>query len=313
MKFHRFIAVLLCGLLAAAVRGADVTLTFLHINDTHGVGVTPSPTGGCSLARAAAVIRAVRAACPSNSVFLTIGGDIGLHGHDNDLLSQRQRGGAEIQVFNRLGVDLMVPGNHEFDRGADYARQMMEASAFPWLTGNLMLEGSTNRHFGAASAVFERRGVNVAFAGVSPGPQHAWHPAAAADLDIASPLAVASNICGRLRQEADLVVVLSHIGLESDILMAASAAPHLILGGHSHSECPGRTVGRTRILQARWHYEFVGRADVTLSDDDGAWRVTSITSTLLPTQNMPDDPDTLSFLRRLAAESDGAAAAMPGR
>ncbi len=75
------------------------------------------------------------------------------------------------------------------------------------------------------------------------------------------PIPVAQRVAKVLRPEVDLLIALTHIGLNQDRELAV-AAPEidLILGGHSHSvlDSPER-IGETWIAQGGSHGKFLGR------------------------------------------------------
>lgn len=98
----------------------------------------------------------------------------------------------------------------------------------------------------------------------------------------------------RLEKEADLIIAMSHLGLEGDRELAADTdGLDLILGAHTHTlmETP-EEIDRTLIVQAGAFGQHVGRLDLTLNSEkdeilDYHWILVSI-----PVQNLPPDPET---------------------
>lgn len=306
---HPFMPVRIASLLFAICQGltaevpSPVVITFLHVNDTHGVGVTPDASGDCPLARAATIIKRIRAEQGPARVFLSIGGDIGVHSHDEDLLTVKTGGMAEVLALGHLSPDVMTPGNHEFDHGLAGLQRLEAASTFPWISANVYPKGGKEPVLhGGASVRFAVGGVRVVFFGLSPGPNQQYNVLLGAkdDVDTRDEVEVGSEQVALLRPQADLLVALTHIGTVPDEALA-KAAPgiDLVLGAHSHTENPGMDVGSTRIVQARWHYQYVARVDARMVRSDGKWKVETMTSALIPTEGEKPDPEMVKVLQDL--------------
>ncbi|MDO8836960.1 MAG: 5'-nucleotidase C-terminal domain-containing protein, partial [Vicinamibacterales bacterium] len=122
---------------------------------------------------------------------------------------------------------------------------------------------------------------------------------------IADEMQTARALVPKLRAEADIVILLSHCGVNVDEKLAAEVPGiDVILGGHSHTRMPvgqfvwhsedlhADSVNGTVIAQAhQWGGE-LGRLDLRLGRNaNGHWRVVRYRSRLLPiTADMPDDP-----------------------
>ena len=57
------------------------------------------------------------------------------------LLSGIDKGAHQIDILNQMGVDVMTPGNHEFDFGADNFRTRIGEAKFPIVTSNVREPG----------------------------------------------------------------------------------------------------------------------------------------------------------------------------
>ena len=84
------------------------------------------------------------------------------------LLSTLFQGRQMIEVWNALGLDAAVFGNHEFDFGPAVLRERMQESRFPWLGANV-LDAATQRPWGGAEAALVREwsGARVGVVGVT--------------------------------------------------------------------------------------------------------------------------------------------------
>ena len=122
---------------------------------------------------------------------------------------------------------------------------------------------------------------------------------------IADEIQTARALVPKLRAEADIVILLSHCGMDMDERLAGEVPGiDVIIGGHSHTRSPvgefvwhaedlrADGVGGTVIAQAhQWGGE-IGRLDLLFArGTDGTWRVARYRARLLPiTSEMPEDP-----------------------
>jgi 5'-nucleotidase len=233
----------LCVAMAAHAqdKAAVVEVGLVHVNDVYQIGpVDPKgPRGG--LARLAGLVSELRRAHPA-TLFL-FGGDTLSPGIESGLF----KGAQMMRAWNATGLDLAVPGNHEFDFGETVARERLSESRFTWLAANLHAEPPL-----PAVKPGELRtvgGVRLGFLGLitpetvtlsKPGPHIRFE-----DL-----LAAARREAAALRaQGAEAIIALTHNNLAEDREIAASGVVDLILGGHEHHLIT-ETVGRTPILKA---------------------------------------------------------------
>jgi len=144
--------------LAAGAKAETVRLTFLHVNDIY----QHAPRDGRGgLAELGTLVERARAAA-QGPVFFTLGGDL----ISPSLASSVTRGQHMIELFNALGLDVAVLGNHEFDFGPEVTAERIAESRFPWLGTNVL--GAEGRPFGGAvaSVIREAAGLRIGFLGV---------------------------------------------------------------------------------------------------------------------------------------------------
>ncbi|MBW3622900.1 MAG: bifunctional metallophosphatase/5'-nucleotidase [Armatimonadetes bacterium] len=262
----------------ALAQGKTVLLTFLHTNDLHGRVFSgrdfdDDRQGG--LARATAIARKLRNQLPH--VFFVDSGDL-IHGSPVEFLTQ---GRSMVEAMNMAGIDVACPGNHEFDWGQDAAQAAMRRAQFPWVTANVV-ERETGQPFPPVQpyVIKEADGVRIAFFGLTTlqTVDLEWPPFINR-VRFLDPFDTAKKLVPELRKQADLVVLLSHLGAKEDALLAASVPGiDLILGGHSQSTLQRRVeIGGTVIAQAGFYGQYLGRVDLIMErkKEDG-WRVASV-------------------------------------
>lgn len=112
-----------------------------------------------------------------------------------------------------------------------------------------------------------------------------------AGVRLLDPVDVARDLVSRMRSQGVApVVVLSHLGLEQDRVLAEQVEGiDLIVGGHSHASLlQGERLGGTLLVQAGAEAELLGRVDLTLDGITG--RVLEAEASLLsvPANEPPD-------------------------
>lgn len=224
-------------------------LTLLYTNDLHG---RLTPAGADRLA----ALKAAHAPC-----LLLDSGDAVRAGN----LGCSLRGEAIHRLMNRAGYDAGALGNREFHFIAWALRRKLSAAAFPILCANLRrADGGAPPPPPRAEARFDLAGARVLCVGlcVPMIPAGHWSEAISPFRFVQPAEAIAAA-------EADVLVVLSHLGLEADRRLAAERPRiDLILGGHSHTPLavPQR-IGSTWLFQNAPHAAEVTKIEVDVDAD----------------------------------------------
>ncbi|MBS3984437.1 MAG: 5'-nucleotidase C-terminal domain-containing protein [Selenomonadales bacterium] len=240
---------LFSGITAAS---APTTVTIFYTNDIHARVASSATTLG--YARIATLVQAERAANPN--VLLLEAGDA-FHGQSIANLSTGQ---AIVDIMNVMQYDAMVPGNHDFNFGQERLLELAGMARFPLLAANI--EGSTL----PSHVVRTVGGRRIAIIGIAtPETAYKTHPRNVVGLTFRNPAESISRLVSSLRAQADLIVVLAHLGQDGDYTSRALARDvqgiDLIIDGHSH-DFGAMQVGRTLIVQAGEFGNHLGRVDV---------------------------------------------------
>src|SRR5215467_4194147 len=133
---------------AASLNSDAVCISILHTTDLHGHILPTSDYAGTAdrggLARCVTQIRRWRRQNP-NSILIDVG-DV----YQGTEVSLRNKGELMIDLFNLLGYDAWVIGNHEFDWGIEAFHQAVQRSTMPVLAANTILEGKPAEEFSDA-------------------------------------------------------------------------------------------------------------------------------------------------------------------
>jgi 5'-nucleotidase len=264
---------------SATLHAQRDTITILHLNDTHSNMLPNGPRasdrsqskGG--LARAASVIGAVRQT--DSTALLFHAGDIFM----GDLFSNAYLGLAEIDFLSALGCTAMTLGNHEFDLSPAALLAVLDTAkpSFPLLCANVtILDPSVDRlrQYVFADTMLLVKGHRVGVFGMtSPEANLLSQVMPQAYLDTTLGQFAASEVLQLRARGCEAVIMLSHLGIDVDQMIAA-AVPGLdaVIGGHDHLALTQPIMVRNSIgadvpvVQAGAFYSTIGRLRLVLQD-----------------------------------------------
>jgi 2',3'-cyclic-nucleotide 2'-phosphodiesterase (5'-nucleotidase family) len=221
-----------------------------------------------------------------------------------------------VKLLASLDYDAMALGNHEFDLGLEPLLALLLETEVPSVCANLYA-GDERVGWVRPFRVAEVCGLDVALVGlISPRTPDITHRDARRFV-FADPIAELAKVEELLPDGIDLVIPLTHNGLELDreLALARPDLP-LIVGGHSHTYLrDGVLVGPTRIVQAGDKATVVGRVDLEI--DARTKRVLSSRSRLIELEAEPDPrfvpPDLAAGIERLVAATEREMSVVVGR
>ena len=152
-----------------------------------------------------------------------------------------------IELMNRTGFNLCTLGNHEWDAGIVNLQNDIERATFPFLCANIVIPNGIKLDL-KPFVTIEQQGVKLAVIGLIDVGRNgipATLPANVSKVNFKRPNVVLPDY-KYLKNQNDVVVLLSHCGFDADMELAQSN-PWLdvIIGGHSHTlvEHPTETNG----------------------------------------------------------------------
>lgn len=236
-------------------------LRILYVNDFHGFAEAYQPLGSQEplggVAHLAGKAGALRQEKPT---LLLAAGDM-IQGNNWANMTQ---GESVIELMNAMSFDAMVLGNHEFDFGQAELKKRISDAAFPILGANV--EGLDGLK---PFIIKELEGVRVGIIGiVTEETPVATHPRNVSGLKFLPSAETVEKSLRELKNQADVIIVLSHIGHAADRALAEKVRGiDVIVGGHSHTKIlkPVR-IGDTLIVQAWEHGKALGVLDLTVRD-----------------------------------------------
>jgi 5'-nucleotidase len=252
----------------------------------HGDFLAEGKDGGKSvggLALLSAYINQVRK--EEKNVLYMIAGDM----VQGSLIDSEFKGISTMGIMNYLAPDVVTLGNHEFDYGLAHLLFLEKVANFPVVNANLFIKPG-NKRLMRPFVIMEKDGFSILVTGIIT--EKVMDQIKGDDL-IGSfvTLEEASNEVGRIcnayrTEDIDLTVLLTHIGLESDVDLARLLKPEwgvdLIIGGHSHSiiDRPLEENG-ILIVTAGTGTDQIGRLDIEVDDETNhiigyQWRLVTV-------------------------------------
>ncbi len=224
-------------------------------------------------------------------------------------------GQAEAEMLNRIGLDAMVYGNHEFDLGPEALAKFIETADFPVISGNADVSADNMlAPLAVDHLVLDVGGEKVAILGaVTPDTAEISTPGPT--VSFRAPVDYLRGEVAALQAEGvDKIILLSHLGTFGDEAVAASVPGiDLIVGGHSHTlysntveDAPfkyplmvdGPDGNPVPIVQAGAYSKYLGHIALTFDDAGVLTEATGDTQVL--DASVTPDPDTLEHIKELA-------------
>jgi len=190
-----------------------------------------------------------------------------------------------IEAMNLLAYDAATPGDHDFDFGVDAFNRALGGATFPWVSGNLRTLPSDTLALPGYIVVI-RNGVRVAIGGLTTPAAMVTSGNRLEDRLRVERLAPSlPGLVREMRQDADLVVILSHSGLDgpssfdttgtgaeqaSSRLAEGDLRPDLVIVGHSHQELVDSVLGGVHFVQPRPEARSLAVVHVALVARNGA-------------------------------------------
>lgn len=264
----------------------------LHSNDIHGRIE--------GLARIATMVERIRNEHPDIPVLYF---DIGDIEEPSVRISNLTKGVAMHQLLSLSRCDAEVVGNGGIVR---YGHQVLPdyaaVASYPLLLANMMTPGGELIAGAQATATFQAGACKIGAIGVT---SDMWGTYSSFGVLTPPVLPIIREHAAQLREQgADVVILLSHLGLEADRELAPDIQDviPLIIGAHSHHLLPeGERVGSVFITQAGEYAQHLGQLELL-------WDGTQLhiqRATVLPvTEDIPSSPRIMDAVASIETEAE---------
>ena len=200
------------------------------------------------------------------------------------LADQYSKGEAVTQVTTAMQFDVRALGNHDFAWGEKHLLDFSWDPRSLVLNGNVRYTGNELPGLGTVDfGVLDVGCLKVGFFSLVSAPWNELDFPFAGDYFPSMPTslewtAAARQIVQNRRSEVDIMVMVSHLGYDDDVLLAQNVTGiDLIMGGHSHFGPQSKLVNGTRVMQPNFYAEGVSRIDLDVDLSSRRIRGLSIT------------------------------------
>lgn len=252
-------------------------LTILHTNDHHG-RFWANRDGEWGLAARATLIQQLRkeAREKGSEVLLIDAGDVNTGVPQSDTLDAQP----DFLGMGKIGYDAMAVGNHEFDNTLDVIKQQEKWGNFPFLSANAY-DRESGRLLFKPYIIKNMGGLKVAVLGLTTDDTPLVSTlGAASNLKFTSPIEEASKIVPELRQKAQVVIALTHMGhypneshgenAPGDVTLARRVSGiNVIVGGHSQLPLFKPDVQNGAIIVQAYEWgKYVGKVELEVTGSE---------------------------------------------
>ena len=172
-------------------------------------------------------------------------------------------------MLHRVGITAQCLGNHEFDLGAGHVRDFITVAPYPLLCAN-MRDKHGNQPLTLAAHQVSENGVRIGIIGLILNDlKDVVAKANIQEFVVTDAATAAQKHIDELDPVTDLIILLTHMGVEEDSLLATRIHDaDVIVGGHSHTRLqkPIR-VNHVIIVQAGSYLKNLGVLELAVAGD----------------------------------------------
>ncbi|MED1468753.1 bifunctional UDP-sugar hydrolase/5'-nucleotidase [Bacillus salipaludis] len=183
-------------------------------------------------------------------------------------LSEGTKGRGNIELLNGCGYDAVTIGNNEgINLPFHDLDHLYDDAQFDVLLANLYKEGSATPEWVQPYKIYQtKKGTRIGVIGLTAPFTHLYQ---LLGWELSDPIAELRKWIKPLSVKSDLIILLSHLGLNVDEQIAVDFPEiDVILGGHTHHILlKGKRIGETLLAAAGKYGNFIGLVTLTLQPD----------------------------------------------
>jgi len=252
------------------------SITILHTNDIHAsfvpheavwVRSTPRPLVG-GFNELSFVVDSLRRVKPHT--LLLDGGDVMTGNPITEYVFDGAQGGALFEMMNKIGYDAWTPGNHDFDISKENFTSLVKIAKFPPISANVVDEEGSLAFNNREYVIIEKNGLRIGIIGLM---SRAFYDLVSQNstvgIKLLPPLPTIRRLVKELDPKTDLLIALTHQGVEDDSVLAMTVEGiDVVVGGHSHTRLrTPKVVNGVIIVQTGSNCENLGVLDLTVEND----------------------------------------------
>ncbi|MDR0404767.1 MAG: bifunctional metallophosphatase/5'-nucleotidase [Oscillospiraceae bacterium] len=246
---------------------SDFNIKIVYTGDIHGRFLYDEINKSVGASRLGGYVSDLRTS--RKNILLVDTGDL-LHG---ETMVTTSRGDAAVRLFNLIGYDYLVPGNHDFNYGYQRLIKLSRAMKAKVLAANIIF--SNGKFLFKQNDTVKIDGKRIGIFGLTtPETAIKTNPKNIEGITFLDPVRVADEQVKKLREkEVDLIIAITHLGVDNESFGHRSydvrdkvLGIDLIIDGHSHTELKKirQTPAAAQIVSAGAYLEYVGVVGISI-------------------------------------------------
>ena len=208
-----------------------------------------------------------------------------------------------IACMNKLGYDIGVTGNHEYNFGMDLVRKTVASFEGTVLTGNVIDEHGDPVADGYT--ILTKGDVRVGIIGMVTPNIVRWDKERLTGCVVSDPVEETRKIIDSIKDDVDVLIGVMHMGLDNEYGIAhtgvrdlAEACPELdlIVAAHQHKLVEGEEVNGVLVVENKYHAQTLAVVDLTLERDGDGWKVVERSSSPVVVADYEPDPEIVELM-----------------
>jgi 2',3'-cyclic-nucleotide 2'-phosphodiesterase (5'-nucleotidase family) len=204
-------------------------------------------------------------------------------------LTEATNGQANVLLMNEIGYDAATIGNNEgVGNSKEELNHLYDHAEFDVILGNLfdkktLLPPEWTIPYKIIETPQKTKVALIAFTASFPltYSPNGW--------DIRNPFDILPEMIEKLKEEADVIVLMSHLGIQDDFLIAQELPIDVILGSHTHHLFEtGKKVNQVQLAAAGKYGQYVGEVFLTLNEEK---QILQTSAKAVATQTLPAFPE----------------------
>lgn len=208
-----------------------------------------------------------------------------------------------ILAMNALDYDVWVTGNHEYNYGMDLLKTVIATQKAKTLVGNVL--GEDGKPIADGYTLLEKNGVKIGIIGMVTQNITRWDATNLAKCTVTDPVAESRKIIDQIKDDADVLIAVMHMGLENEYGVANSGVTDLaqecpeldlIVASHEHMQVEGAELSGVLTVENKNMAQTMNEIHLLLGKTEGGWKVINKTSKTHNIAGYDVDADVMKLL-----------------
>ena len=203
-----------------------------------------------------------------------------------------------VQALNRLGCDIWVTGNHEYDFDMETVRKTIRTLDALTLTGNVYLPDRSP--LAPGWVILERDGIRLAFIGMESMNIARWNEKNLAGCTVTDALDETRKIIDAIKGRYDVLIGVFHMTIDNECAVnntgvtdICNACPEfdVMISSHGHLRIPEMYINDVLVVQNAAYAKTMSMIDLVFEQQDGVWKLAERKPECIDIGPYPCDPE----------------------